>query len=118
MENVLTAPHRAAPAPAVFTSTEVVLPAAVEPSGLLLRTRPPAPPTAGQVIVAVEASGVSFAEQAMRRDRYPGIPKFPFVPGYDLVGTVVALGPGVAPELLGQRVAALTKTGGWATHAP
>ena len=46
------------------------------------------PPAAGQVLVRVEAAGVSFAEQGMRRDRYPGQPKFPFVPGYDLIGVV------------------------------
>jgi NADPH:quinone reductase-like Zn-dependent oxidoreductase len=117
MENALTAAPTTAPAQVAFTTTEVILPGAVEPSGLLLRTRQLAAPTVGQVLIVVEASGVSFAEQAMRRDRYPGMPKFPFVPGYDLVGTVVAVGPGVAAELVGQRVAALTKTGGWATHA-
>jgi NADPH:quinone reductase-like Zn-dependent oxidoreductase len=65
----------------------------------------------------VEASGISFAEQAMRRGKYYDQPKFPFVPGYDLVGTVVATGPGVDSTLLGKRVAALTKTGGWASYA-
>ena len=34
----------------------------------------------------VEATGVSFAEQQMRRGKYYDQPKFPFVPGYDLVG--------------------------------
>ena len=38
--------------------------------------------------------GISYAEQAMRRGRYFGQPKFPFVPGYDLVGTVLQVGPG------------------------
>jgi NADPH2:quinone reductase len=64
----------------------------------------------------MEATGVSFAEKAMRRDRYPGQPKFPFVPGYDVVGTVLAVGTGADPALLGMRVAAALKTGGWATH--
>jgi NADPH:quinone reductase-like Zn-dependent oxidoreductase len=53
----------------------------------------------------------------MRRNRYPGQPKFPFVLGYDLVGTVTAVGPQVDPALMGQRVAAVTRTGGWTTHA-
>ena len=97
--------------------TEVVLPGIVEPDGLLLRSRPVPEPGPGQALVRVEASGVSFAEQGMRRGRYPGQPRFPFVPGYDLVGVVTAVGPGVGPALLGIRVAALTKTGGWATHA-
>ncbi|MFE3826820.1 medium chain dehydrogenase/reductase family protein [Streptomyces sp. NPDC059092] len=99
------------------TATEIVLPGLVEPDGLITRRRPVPNPTAGQVLVRVEASGVSFAEQGMRRGRYPGQPKFPFVPGYDLVGTVAAVGPGVDAALLGKRVAALTKTGGWTTHA-
>ena len=64
----------------------------------------------------MEATGISFAEQAMRRGRYPGQPGFPMIPGYDLVGTVVAVGADVDPALLGQRVAALTKTGGWGTY--
>ena len=52
----------------------------------------------------------------MRRGRYPGQPRFPFVPGYDVVGTVTEVGVGVDPALVGQRVAAITKTGGWASH--
>jgi len=99
------------------TVTEIVLPGIVEPDGLLIRRRPMPSPAAGQALVRVEASGVSFAEQGMRRGRYPGQPTFPFVPGYDLVGTVAAVGPGVDAALVGTRVAALTKTGGWATHA-
>jgi NADPH:quinone reductase-like Zn-dependent oxidoreductase len=102
---------------ATVTATEVVLPGVVEPSGLQLRQRTLPPPAAGQALVRVEASGVSFAEQGMRRDRYPGQPKFPFVPGYDLIGVVTAVGPDVDPALTGRRVAALTKTGGWASYA-
>jgi NADPH:quinone reductase-like Zn-dependent oxidoreductase len=69
------------------------------------------------VLVTVAATGISFAEHAMRLGRYPGQPKFPFVPGYDLVGTVSAIGDGVDAAQLGRRVAVMTKTGGWATHA-
>ena len=75
------------------TTTEVVLPGVVEPSGLQLRQRTLPPPAAGQGLVRIEAAGVSFAEQGMRRNRYPGQPKFPFVPGYDLIGVVTATGP-------------------------
>jgi NADPH:quinone reductase-like Zn-dependent oxidoreductase len=62
-------------------------------------------PGPGQSVVRVEATGVSFAEQQMRLGKYYDQPKFPFVPGYDLVGVV---------EATGQRVAALTKVGAWA----
>ncbi|MFJ8470160.1 medium chain dehydrogenase/reductase family protein [Streptomyces swartbergensis] len=95
---------------------EVVLPGKVEPEGLQVRQG--AVPTAGpgQVVVRMEATGVSFAEQQMRRGRYYDQPPFPFVPGYDLVGTVVAAGESVGPGFVGTRVAALLKVGGWASH--
>jgi NADPH:quinone reductase-like Zn-dependent oxidoreductase len=101
----------------LISATEVVLPGLVEPDGFQLRRRVLPAPAPGEVLVAVEASGISFAEHAMRLGRYPGQPKFPFVPGYDLVGTVTAAGDGVDDTLVGRRVAAMTKTGGWATHA-
>ncbi|WP_354701680.1 medium chain dehydrogenase/reductase family protein [Paraconexibacter sp. AEG42_29] len=97
--------------------TEIVLPGVVEPDGLFVNHRPVTAPGRGQALVEVEAAGVSFAEQSMRRGRYPGQPRFPFVPGYDLVGVVGRVGEGVAPGLVGQRVAVATKTGGWTTHA-
>ncbi|MFD8217208.1 medium chain dehydrogenase/reductase family protein [Streptomyces sp. NPDC059697] len=95
---------------------EVVLPGKVEPEGLEIRhgAVPAAGP--GQVVIRMEATGVSFAEQQMRRGRYYDQPAFPFVPGYDLVGTVLTTGEGVEPALVGTRVAALVKVGGWASH--
>jgi NADPH2:quinone reductase len=98
-------------------ATEVVLPGVVPPSGLQLRHRPLPALRPGQALIRVEATGISFAEQGMRRGRYPGQPTFPFVPGYDLVGTVEAVGTAPDAALLGARVAAATKTGGWASHA-
>ncbi|MET9555204.1 medium chain dehydrogenase/reductase family protein [Streptomyces sp. NPDC006645] len=115
--------------------TEVVLPGVVEPDGLELRTRPTPPLRPGQALVRMEATGISFAEQQMRRGRYFNQPPFPFVPGYDVVGVIHALGDdGHAPSCpssrpsdrpsdppqsharfaVGRRVAALTKTGAWA----
>jgi NADPH:quinone reductase-like Zn-dependent oxidoreductase len=103
------------PAKATVTATEVVLPGKVEPSGLRVVQRELPAPAAGQALVRVESTAVSFAESAMRRGRYYGQPAFPFVPGYDLVGVVEAVGPGVDRALIGRRFAALTKTGAWAT---
>src|SRR4051812_23286327 len=96
---------------------EIELPGIGEPETLRLRTRDLGTPGPGQTVVRVEASGVSFAEQQMRRGRYYDQPRFPFVPGYDLVGRVLSVGDGADTGLLGRRVAALTKVGGWATHA-
>lgn len=95
---------------------EVVLPGKVEPEGLEVRHGAVPVVGPGQVVIRMEATGVSFAEQQMRRGRYYDQPAFPFVPGYDLVGTVIATGEGVEPDLTGTRVAALLKVGGWASH--
>lgn len=73
-------------------------------------------PAKGQVRVRVIASGVSFAEVQMLSHRYPMQPKYPFVPGYDLVGEVTALGADVKDITVGDRVAALMGTGAWRTH--
>lgn len=95
--------------------TEVVLPGKVESSGLRVHTRDLPAPAAGQVVLRMDATGVSFAEQQMRRGKYYDQPPFPFVPGYDVVGTVTAVGPGVDAALTGRRFAAVTKIGGWAS---
>ena len=94
-------------------STEIVLPGVGAAESLQVRTRALPAPGPHQAIVRVEATGVSFAEQQMRRGKYYDQPPFPFVPGYDLVGIVERSGPGGGPAI-GQRVAALTKVGGWA----
>src|SRR6476619_1094643 len=73
-------------------------------------------PGPGEAVVRVEATGVSFAEQQMRLGKYYNQPPFPFVPGYDVVGTVTATGPDVDPAMIGRRFAAVTKTGSWASH--
>jgi NADPH2:quinone reductase len=104
-------------AAATVTATTVVLPGLVEPDGLLVERTEVGAPSSGQLLVAVEATGISFAEQAMRRGRYFGQPAFPFVPGYDLVGTVLQAGPEADASLVGKRVATITKTGAWTTHA-
>ncbi|MET0235033.1 MAG: medium chain dehydrogenase/reductase family protein [Kibdelosporangium sp.] len=96
--------------------TQVLLPGIVEPEGLEIHREPIPEPRPGQALVAVEATGVSFAEQQMRRGRYYDQPPFPFVPGYDLVGRVEKVGSGVEVVRPGSRVAALTKVGAWSSH--
>ena len=97
-----------------MNATEIVLPGTVEPEGLEVTTRELPDPRPDQAVVRVEATGVSFAEQQMRRGKYYDQPPFPFVPGYDLVGTIERLGDGGRDLTVGRRVAALTKTGAWA----
>jgi NADPH:quinone reductase-like Zn-dependent oxidoreductase len=93
--------------------TEIVLPGIGEPESLQVQTRELPDLGPQQSLVRVEATGVSFAEQQMRRGKYYDQPPFPFVPGYDLVGVVERSGNGDGPPI-GQRVAALTKVGAWA----
>ena len=98
-----------------MSTLQIVLPSVGPPEVLEPRLTELGPLGPGQARVRVEVTGVSFAEQAMRRGRYYQQPKFPFVPGYDLVGVVEELGDADATGLrAGQRVAALTKVGGWA----
>src|SRR5260370_28654108 len=73
-------------------------------------------PRAGEVRVRILAAGVAFADVLMRRGLYPGTPKFPFAPGYDIVGEVDALSDGVSHFKIGQRVAALTMIGGYSGY--
>jgi NADPH2:quinone reductase len=73
-------------------------------------------PGPGALRVRVRATGVGATDVTMRRGRYPYAPPIPFVPGYETVGEVDALGPGVTGFAVGDRVAALLVHGGYATH--
>ncbi|NJN56262.1 MAG: zinc-binding dehydrogenase [Leptolyngbyaceae cyanobacterium SL_5_9] len=70
-------------------------------------------PRAGEVRVKILATGVAFTDVMMREGVYPGVPKLPYSPGYDIVGIVDQLGSGVAEFTIGQRVVALTIVGGY-----
>ena len=68
-------------------------------------------PGLGEVLVRVLASGVSFTDALIRAGTYLGGPKPPFTPGYELVGVVEGVGPGVSRLRPGDRVGALTVWG-------
>ncbi len=73
-------------------------------------------PGPGEVRVKVLATGVGSTDITMRRGTYPYAPKIPFVPGYESVGLVEAIGSGVTDLKEGDRVCALLVHGGYATH--
>jgi len=75
-----------------------------------------ADPGPGEVRVRVQATGVAFADILMRYGIYPGTPKPPFAPGYDVAGIVDRVGPGVAEFRPGDPVVALTVRGGYAEY--
>ena len=88
-------------------------------SVLSLVTRPSLPePAAGEVRVRVLTASASFTDVMVRKGMYGEAPtEPPLVPGYDLVGIVDKLGPGVTGIELGQRVAALTVWGAYTQYA-
>jgi NADPH:quinone reductase-like Zn-dependent oxidoreductase len=72
----------------------------------------------GEVRIRVLAAGTGFTDTMIRRGRYPdfkGPP--PFTPGYELVGVVEMIGPGVTAPLEGRTVADLCVVGGYAQYA-
>ncbi len=77
----------------------------------------PAFPQDGEVAVKVEASGVLLADVLWQLGITPIGPKPPFTPGYDLVGIVEEVGPGVSGLERGQRVAAMIQYGGYTEYA-
>src|SRR6201988_4196412 len=84
-------------------------------SVLQVQERPdPPPPGPGQVRIAVRASGVNFADHLARVGLYPDAPKPPAVVGYEVAGTIEAVGDGVSAERVGERVFAGTRFGGYA----
>ncbi len=86
-----------------------------DPSVLRMQERPdPPPPGPGQLQVAVRAAGVNFADHMARVGLYPDAPKLPAVVGYEVAGTVAAVGEGVDPARVGERVLAGTRFGGYA----
>jgi NADPH:quinone reductase-like Zn-dependent oxidoreductase len=86
-----------------------------DPSVLKAQQRPdPPPPAAGQVRIAVRAAGVNFADHLARVGLYPEAPKPPCVVGYEVAGTIEAVGDGVDTSRINERVLAGTRFGGYA----
>ena len=74
-------------------------------------------PGPGQARIAVEAFGLNYADVMARLGLYQDAPPLPSVLGYEVVGRVDAVGADVTQCSVGQRVVALSRFGGYATHA-
>ncbi|MFV8315386.1 synaptic vesicle VAT-1 family membrane protein [Mycobacterium sp. 23] len=86
-----------------------------DPSVLQVQQRPDPPaPGPGQLRIDVRAAGVNFADHLARVGLYPDAPKLPAVVGYEVAGIVTAVGDGVDPSRVGERVLAGTRFGGYA----
>ena len=73
-------------------------------------------PKQGQVRVKVAFAGINFADLLMRLGFYQPRPPYPFTPGYEVSGTIDALGEGESHFTIGQRVVAAMSTGGQSSH--
>lgn len=71
-------------------------------------------PAKGEVVVAVEACGLNFADLLMARGEYQERPDPPFALGMEIAGRVEAVGDDVEAGLVGQRIVAFAGHGGLA----
>src|SRR6266571_4409535 len=78
----------------------------------------PAPvPADGEVLIAVKAVGINYADAIMVAGKYQTKPPFPFSPGLETAGVVAACGEGVTRFAPGDRVMAILAYGGLAEMA-
>ncbi|MEL6760481.1 MAG: zinc-binding dehydrogenase, partial [Myxococcota bacterium] len=87
-------------------------------SRIVVEDVPTPEPGPGQILIRVDSAGVNFSDVKRRRgDAYPFETRFPFTPGGEVAGTVVAHGSGVENPPIGSEVFALSGadgTGGYA----
>jgi NADPH:quinone reductase-like Zn-dependent oxidoreductase len=94
----------------------VVLTKAGSPSTLAVQEMEMPTPEAGEIRIKVAFAGINFADLLMRLGLYQPRPKYPFTPGYEMSGTVDAIGDGVEGFSVGQRVVAGVRNGGQSSH--
>lgn len=87
------------------------------PEVLVPVERPVPQPGAGEVLIRVAAAGVNRPDVVQRLGAYPPPPGVTTIPGLEVAGEVVAMGAGVPPEMMHQRVCALVTGGGYAEYA-
>jgi NADPH2:quinone reductase len=89
-----------------------------DPSGMEFREIPDPSPAAGEVLIRVDAAGVGGVDAVIRRGTLGSHHPIGMVPGSEVAGIVIAVGPGSDPELVGRRGWAFTGIdGGYAELA-
>jgi putative PIG3 family NAD(P)H quinone oxidoreductase len=86
------------------------------PEMLLPETRPVPTPGPGEILIKVIAAGVNRPDVAQRSGSYPPPPGASDLPGLEVAGEVVAVGPGVTRHKLGDKVMSLVAGGGYAQY--
>ncbi len=100
--------------PASMTAIDPAAPGG--PEVLQAVSRPVPQPGPGEVLVKVAAAGVNRPDVLQRLGLYPMPPGTPTIPGLEIAGTIVALGPDVARWRVGDAVCALVAGGGYAQY--
>ena len=98
------------------TMTAIGIKAAGGPDMLVPEERPVPAPREGEILVKAAAAGVNRPDVMQRMGLYPPPPGAPDIPGLEIAGDVVALGPGVRRWKIGDRVMALVVGGGYAEY--
>src|SRR6202158_324044 len=73
-------------------------------------------PSDGEILEKVAAAGVNRPDVMQRQGLYPPPPGAPDIPGLEIAGEVVALGPSVKRWKTGDRVMALVVGGGYSEY--
>jgi NADPH2:quinone reductase len=87
------------------------------PEMLVPEERPVPAPGDGEILVKVAAAGVNRPDVMQRQGLYPPPPGAPDIPGLEIAGEVVALGPNTKRWKVGDKVMALVIGGGYADYA-
>jgi len=82
-----------------------------EPASFALVGHDPGMPGPGQVRIEVHAAGVSLVDILISEGKYQLRPDLPFVPGSECAGIIEAVGDGVDPGRIGERVCATSFIG-------
>ncbi|MGB8273851.1 MAG: NAD(P)H-quinone oxidoreductase [Alphaproteobacteria bacterium] len=99
--------------PETMTVIEITAPGG--PEVLVPAKRRVVQPGEGEVLIQVAAAGVNRPDVLQRQGVYPPPKGVTDIPGLEVAGTVVAVGPGVAKPRVGDGVCALVAGGGYAT---
>lgn len=91
---------------------QIWIPREGAPDVLEVRTAPDPTPGPGEVRIRVEASGLNFADLMGRMGLYPDRPPLPCVMGYEVAGTIDAVGHGISRNRIGEDVVAMCRFGG------
>ena len=105
--------------PTTTTCRRVTIKKAGSYDRLQLETIPALAPGPGEVVIDVKASGINYADCIVRMGLYSSAKEFvgwPITPGFEVAGTIQAVGEGVTDLEVGDRVFGVTLFFGYASQ--